>query len=117
LSHSWADSIPEKAQLLQENIATFSELINISDLPKTFTEAIDMTRRLDVPYLWTDSLCIVQDSVGDWSHESSAMRDIYAKCYYNLAITGSLDSAGGLLRDRNPLVDIALDGQIAVFIC
>jgi hypothetical protein len=41
-------------------------------LPKTFKEAILTCRRLDIAYLWIDSLCIMQDSKDDWEYHSSS---------------------------------------------
>lgn len=36
-----------------------------------FQEAIIITRRHGVEFLWIDSLCIIQDSVEDWAKEPS----------------------------------------------
>lgn len=40
--------------------------IDMDELPKTFQDAIVITRRLGARYLWIDSLYIIQDSVEDW---------------------------------------------------
>ncbi|KAJ4253945.1 hypothetical protein NW762_010344 [Fusarium torreyae] len=48
------------------------------DLPKTFVDAIQVARALGIPYIWIDSLCIVQDSPEDWKHEASRMAQVYA---------------------------------------
>ena len=70
--------------------------------PKTFREAIQFTRNLSVQYLWIDSLCILQDSVMDWRHQSALMGDIYRNCFCNIAATSSSNSHGGLFVERNP---------------
>ena len=70
-------------------------------LPKTFQEAIIITRRLRIPYLWIDALCIVQDSPDDWQAESSKMSQIYEIA--DLAISADLapnNNAGFLGRRR-----------------
>jgi hypothetical protein len=41
------------------------EGIAMSRLPKTLQGAISVTRRLNIRYLWVDSLCIIQDSMED----------------------------------------------------
>lgn len=46
-------------------------------LPKTFQDAIVITRRLRIPCLWIDALCIIQDSPDDWQAESSQTSQIY----------------------------------------
>jgi hypothetical protein len=48
-----------------------------SSLPKTFQDAATVCRAVDIPYLWIDSLCILQDSRSDWERESACMRNIY----------------------------------------
>ena len=59
LSHCWGTNrhfVTEKATL-HVNLKG----IHFEDLPKTFRDAIVLTRRLGVQYLWIDSLCIIQD--------------------------------------------------------
>ena len=53
-------------------------------MPKTFQDAIVVTTKLSVSYLWIDALCIVQDSVDslEWRQEASIMGDIYANSYF-----------------------------------
>jgi len=101
LSHCWGQLVPK--QLLTENYSTYLEAIDLSDLPKTFRDAVEVARKLEVPYLWIDSLCIVQDSATDWASESSKMNDVYKNSYLNLAAAASLDANGGLFYPRSPL--------------
>lgn len=75
-------------------------------LPRTFRHAVEATRRLDVRYLWIDSLCIVQNSQRDWGHQSRDMGPIYALAFCTIAADGSPDSHGGLFHGRSTaLVD------------
>ena len=46
-------------------------------MPKTFREAVEITRGIGLQYLWIDSLCILQDSADDWNAESTKMGRIY----------------------------------------
>ena len=39
-------------------------------------QALEFARLLDIPYLWIDSLCVLQDSVPDWLGDSSMMGEI-----------------------------------------
>jgi len=94
LSHCWGDS---------RSILTTTKLtlkprqqnIEFNDLPRTFQDAVQITRALDVRYLWIDSLCIVQDDEDDWQVESGRMAEIYLGSYLTVAATGSADSSGG----------------------
>lgn len=101
LSHRWGQYIPTK--LLTENHSSFLQGIELADLPKTFREAIEVTRKLGVPYLWIDSLCIVQDSAEDWAIEASKMYCVYRNSFLNLVGAASMDATGGLFYTRNPL--------------
>ena len=48
------------------------------DLPRTFREAIFITRELGIPYIWIDSLCIIQDDLEDWRQEADRMNYIFS---------------------------------------
>ncbi|KAH8722520.1 heterokaryon incompatibility protein-domain-containing protein [Phaeosphaeriaceae sp. PMI808] len=100
LSHCWG-----KTRLIQLNQDTVQHLrsgIALEQLPKTFREAIVVTRRLQVRYIWIDSLCIVQDDLSDWLQEAALMHKVYSNSYCNLSASASLDSSQGLFRTRNP---------------
>jgi hypothetical protein len=78
--------------------------IPLDTLPKTFQEAITITRRLDQKFLWIDSLCIIQDSVRDWQVESATMETVYRFSLLNIAATASSNGTEGCFRERNPLL-------------
>jgi hypothetical protein len=94
LSHCWGAVVPKK--LTTDNYLSMLEGIALSDMPATFLEAIRLTRRLGVRYLWIDSLCIIQDSSEDWGTESVRMFDIYRNSYLNIGAAGASDANGGL---------------------
>lgn len=66
-----------------------------NDLPKTFQDAITITRLLHVRYLWIDSLCIIQDDKRDWEKESSNMAEVYHNAYLTIAASFSTGSSSG----------------------
>lgn len=101
LSHCWGGTLSKK--LVHESLNDFRQGIRLADLPKTFRDAIQVTRKLGVNYLWIDGLCIIQDSRSDWLAESSVMGEIYANSYVNLAAAASADSHEGLFQSRNPV--------------
>ncbi|KAK2017364.1 heterokaryon incompatibility protein [Colletotrichum eremochloae] len=70
---------------------------------KNFEEAIEVTRKLGVRYIWIDSICIIQDQPleEDWKAEAKLMHKVYRNSYCNLAAAVSEDSSGGLFRARN----------------
>ena len=101
LSHCWGGY--SKTTLTSSSLATFEGGIHLSSLPRTFQHAVILTRKLGIRYLWIDALCIIQNSVQEWSHEASLMGDIYANSYITLLATNSPDSEEGLYETRSPL--------------
>lgn len=98
LSHCWG-----KKQLItttRSNLINHKEGIAMSALPPTFRDAITVTRRLGLRYLWIDSLCILQDPNDkiDWTEQAPLMGNIYASAFLTIAATSSVDSSGGLFR-------------------
>jgi hypothetical protein len=88
--------------LTSRNLATLKHQISISDLPLTFKQAFEVTRRLGIRYIWIDSLCISQDSTEDWLHEAALMHKVYSHSYCTIAAAASADSTQGLFRRRKP---------------
>jgi len=101
LSHCWGGASISK--LVSGNISLFQENIQLDSLPKTFRDAILITRRLGYDYLWIDSLCIIQDSTEDWSRESSIMGMIYQRSVCTIAALAAQNSHQGCFTKRNPL--------------
>lgn len=72
-----------------------------SSLPKTFQDAIAITRMLNIQYIWIDSLCIFQDDLADWASESTCMKSIYGGATVCIAATAAPDGHAGLFCDRD----------------
>jgi len=98
LSHRWGTSPTTK--LVQSTKSAFEKSVLVCSLPLTFQHAIMATVRIGLPYLWIDSLCIVQDSSMDWEQESAIMGDIYRGSVCTIAASRS---EKGLFSSRNPL--------------
>jgi len=105
LSHCWGTSYSKKHLLKRGKLKMFQRSLPMSDLPKTFREAISFTQKVltkyDVKYLWIDSLCIIQNSKRDWLEESARMASVYSNAFCNLAATASSDGSGGLFYPRH----------------
>jgi hypothetical protein len=101
LSHRWSSS--RVLQLTTTNINAFERVIPVESLSDSFREAIELVNALDIPYIWIDSLCIVQDSLDDWERESAQMGSVYKNCVLNIAATGDADLGGGLFQTRDPV--------------
>jgi hypothetical protein len=101
LSHVWGND--QFLKLTSKNIEWFKTGLPICDLRQSFQDAIVMTRRLHVQYLWIDSLCIVQDSISDWGLEASTMDMVYSRGLCNLAACNGIDNKSSFFRPRNPV--------------
>ncbi|KAI0970406.1 heterokaryon incompatibility protein-domain-containing protein [Xylaria arbuscula] len=98
LSHMWGDiSISPPLRLFQSNYERLKKGINPTDLPKNFFEAVQVCLKLDIRYLWIDSLCIIQDSDADWRHEASQMHLVYQYAAVTIAATQATSSHDGFL--------------------
>ncbi|KAL6707267.1 hypothetical protein ACN47E_004255 [Coniothyrium glycines] len=89
LSHCWGGKKP--LSLIQETYHAFQEHIDIAQLPNTFKDAITVTMMLGLPYLWIDSLCIIQGDKDDWAKEASRMASVYSYAF-TVVTTGSSES-------------------------
>jgi hypothetical protein len=99
LSHCWGKNRP-MITTTARNLSKRKAGIAFSDLSKTFQDAIRLTYAIKAPYIWIDSLCIIQDSKDDWETESSQMASIYANSTLNIAATAARDGDDGLFRSR-----------------
>ncbi|KAG5794601.1 hypothetical protein H9Q69_006363 [Fusarium xylarioides] len=94
LSHCWGGKTPTMTTVSNLEAYTIS-LPN--DLPQTFEDALKVARALEIPYIWIDSLCIVQDSPEDWKHEASLMAQVYANAHVTIFADAAPDSTSGFL--------------------
>ncbi|OBT66986.1 hypothetical protein VE03_04182 [Pseudogymnoascus sp. 23342-1-I1] len=96
LSHSWGPSGADNViTLTSEDLDTYMEALPVERFPKTFKDAIEITRRLGLDYLWIDSLCIIQDSVDDWQKESALMHSVFGGSTVTIAASSARDSSQG----------------------
>ncbi|KXH38952.1 heterokaryon incompatibility protein [Colletotrichum simmondsii] len=94
LSHCWG-KIKIECKTETGNLKEQFELISWDSLPPSFQEAVEITRKLEVRYLWIDSLCIIQNDKKDWDKEAAQMVNVYRNSYATIAVSWSHDSQGG----------------------
>ncbi|KAI0152267.1 HET-domain-containing protein [Hypoxylon sp. NC0597] len=90
LSHCWG-----KLKIItttKSNLTQHESIISFNSLSKTFQHAVIATRALSVRYLWIDSLCIIQDSIDDWTSEASKMGQYYSQ---SLVTISAVSAKGG----------------------
>jgi hypothetical protein len=105
LSHCWGS--PSGPKSLITTLSTLQDRcssIPLAILPTTFVHALYICWKLNIPYLWIDSLCIIQDSDSDWVKESAQMCDIYRSSYITIASSHAKDSSEGCFVRRDGLL-------------
>lgn len=98
LSHCWGTDIskpPPKTNC--HNQQDHMRGILLTDLPKNFQDAVAISLKLGIPYLWIDSLCILQDDKEEWEQEAMKMAHIYEGGVLTIAAAGSRDTYGGII--------------------
>lgn len=98
LSHSWGKS--SRLMATKETRQDLECGVAISFLPETFQDAVKITRRLGLKYLWIDCLCIMQDDSADWERESAMMDQVYRNSYLTISASSSEDSYSGCFPKR-----------------
>jgi hypothetical protein len=101
LSHRWGNDPPSEDDprycTTDGNLSARLNGFSLSELPKTFQDAVRVTRELGVEYLWIDSLCIIQWNPEDWKCEAGRMDYTFASAYCTIAATSAVDSNAGFL--------------------
>ena len=97
LSHRWS-SLSKKFTLTTEILSQFRNSIPTEQISPTLRDAINVCKALEVPYIWMDTMCIVQSGPGsyeDWQNNGSALASIYTNSIVNLA--AEIDDVGGFI--------------------
>lgn len=118
LSYVWGG--PQKVSLCKEN---YSDMLHTGALERgkvseTISDAIDFTASLDIPYLWVDSFCILQNDDTDKAAQIGHMSDVYRDAIFTIvAAEGHHADAGlpGVTKPRTARqVEVALPRSASV---
>ena len=96
LSHCWGGSVPIRTT--GDSLGDRLRGIHLHDMPKTFQDAVSVTRVLGVRYLWIDSLYIIQDNKDGWEIESGNMASIHHGAYLFIGADMAANSESGFLK-------------------
>ncbi|RYO38006.1 hypothetical protein AA0111_g2645 [Alternaria arborescens] len=98
LSHCWGTS--KTLRLTSDSFQRFRDGVDVSELAKTFQDAVFAAKSLGIKLLWIDSFCIFQDSKEDWQQEAALMSQVYRHSFLNIAASIAVDSDAGCFRER-----------------
>jgi hypothetical protein len=77
--------------------------IEMSSLPQSLQDAVKVTRKLGLRYIWIDALCIIQDSKEDKERELKKMAQIYQNGLLTISAASARTVSDGFLRNRECL--------------
>jgi hypothetical protein len=100
LSYCWGAYLPLKSTI--SNISERKNGIPWNELPQVFKDVIHVARKLNIQYVWIDSLCILQDSREDWEIEASKMVTYYSQAHLFIACSMSPNPTVPFLAPRDP---------------
>jgi hypothetical protein len=71
----------------------------LGEVPQLFQDSFVIAEKLDIKFIWIDSICIIQqgDELADWRREAPKMAQYYQYSVFTLAGTAE-DMSGGVLR-------------------
>ncbi|KAK5651629.1 hypothetical protein OQA88_11804 [Cercophora sp. LCS_1] len=100
LSHRWSAET-ERVCLLGENFEHRKAVgVALSEMPKMMRDAILVSRKLGIEFVWIDSLCIIQNSKEDWLTEAAMMAGVYSNAELTVAATWCHGSGVSLFSGR-----------------
>lgn len=86
LSHRWMDET-HRSKTRTDNIEERRDGRGWGSYPQTFYDAIALTHKIGVRYIWIDSLCIIQE--GDQEEDKNREIERMAEYYQNALVTFS----------------------------
>ena len=75
------------------------QTIPFGSTSKSLQDAVLVTHKLGLRYLWVDSMCIIQDDASDVAREISHMPKIYQKATVTISAARAASSRQGFLQD------------------
>lgn len=101
LSYVWGGD--QRHKTTRSLLSQYLKDVCLEVLPRTIKDAVRVCRELGIPYLWADSLCIVQDDELDKAREIPQMAFIYRHALLTVAATSAHDVEEGFLHHVRPI--------------
>lgn len=98
LSYCWGG--PQPHSTTAARLTGYHKFLPMDSFPATIRDAIALTRALELPYLWIDSLCIIQDSETDKIKEIAKMSQVYKNSWVTLSAATASKCDEGFLGIR-----------------
>ncbi|KAH7062142.1 heterokaryon incompatibility protein-domain-containing protein [Macrophomina phaseolina] len=98
LSYVWGDKRRREFEITKSNWAEacVKDFLRRVHLPRSISDAIIVCEKLDIPYLWVDRLCILQDDCSQKHEQIRAMDAIYSSADLTICAAAGDSSRYGL---------------------
>ena len=102
LSYCWGQGKRMLSTVGSGSYEQFKQKLPLDDtMPKTFRDALQVTKALGYRYLWIDALCIIQDDLEDVGKEMVKMGGIYRQSTLTIFAANGPDTDSGLFSKRD----------------
>lgn len=100
LSYCWGDEAASNVQFRTEkaNLSDRQRGFMLPSVTPVLRDAVEVARVLDIPYLWIDALCIVQDDLQDWAAEAAKMSLVYGNAWLTICAANSTSCLESFLK-------------------
>jgi hypothetical protein len=114
LSYCWGPPTDAKKQCKTEHRSLDARLraIPVQELSPVVRDAVVVARRLSIPYLWVDALCIIQDDRMDWENAFSLMGLVISNAYITISSLSSSTCQSGFLQRSPHISETNLPGEM-----
>jgi hypothetical protein len=117
LSHCWGGPATDEGKkycTTPENIPRRLNGFTYEDLPKTFQDAVQVTRKLGKHFLWIDSHYIIQEEEGkiDWERESKLMGQVFSSASCTIAATSATGWKEGFLERESTIQSVRVQRRL-----
>jgi hypothetical protein len=100
LSYCWG--LNQTGLTTESNLKARLQRLSMGTLSRTIQDAVLVTRKIGVKYLWVDAVCIIQDSPEDKNVELAKMCNIYQDALVTIVAANAANANQGFLEDRIP---------------
>lgn len=99
LSFAWGGS---QVMTTKSNVDAHLDHIDVNTLPQSVQDAILVTRKLGLKYLWVDALYIIQDSEEDKLKQTPMLGKIFENAYVSIIANCAKTCSEGFLEEPGP---------------
>ncbi|KAI1192544.1 HET-domain-containing protein [Nemania serpens] len=100
LSYCWGGE--QDVRTTQHTFSRHRTRIDFQGLPQTIKDAVIVTEKLGIEYLWVDALCIIQDDEEDRAREIDLMGHVYEKAEITIMASRAEAVQSGFLQNLLP---------------